>query len=382
MNTIKKILFLVGLPGQFDVLQTFTFELEAAVRRRGVETKVLHFQSEGLGGLAAAVARMHPDYIVGFNLVPSSNLMLDVIDVPFVSIFVDSITYFPNVINCKNLIACFVEKDSCKFLQALGGPKTLFLPHAIDQVHLEKQQEVVRDLDVVAPCTFYDPQMYIEAWNSRFSKKLVRFLHELADEVLSSSDYSALELFCRRAEEVQDDIAKTGLAPCDIVNSLEQYIRAYDRVQLLKAIEGADLHIFGPKSEHESWKKVLGAKSRLFLHDPVAYSALPAIFRRAKIVVNSMPMIKSGIHERLLLALSQSASVLTSKNRYIARFFSESKAVCSILAQDYGQIPEKLHAMLENEEERLRAVHGLKETLKEHFTWDVRAGELLYAMNM
>lgn len=377
MSDVKKIVFLIGPKSQFGVLYVFTTEFQKSCNRAGIQTKVISLQQEGIGDLLIALNEYNPEYIVGFNIVPSEDLFLDIIPIPFISVFVDSATYFPKIIECKNLIACFVEEDSCAFLQSMGFSKTLFFPHAIDKKYLVGPiDQKVRELDVVVSSTFYDPDFYLQTWKRHFSKKLVSFLLEIADEVLSSADVTSLKLFCQRAELVIDEIKNAACSPAEVANTLEQYIRARDRIALVKAIDGLDIHIFGPANEHVGWKRALPGKKQLYFHGPIEYEKVPELFSRARIVVNSMPMIKHGVHERLLLALSQGASVLTTKNNYVDGCFTAPRAVIGVLQQDYHAITAFLQHALADEDKRLSDIQLCRNIIKEQFTWDSRVSLL------
>jgi hypothetical protein len=162
----------------------------------------------------------------------------------------------------------------------------------------------------------------------------------------------------------------------DTMNSLELYIRSVDRVRFLQAIEACDLHIFGAKKYEDDWKRVLKGKKRVHFHDEVAHHALPEIFRRARAVLNSLPTIKRGLHERLLLALTQGASVLGNANVFIHSQFGQSKALLNILPPDYNSANALLEEAFQDEDARLEDVFATHSIIRDKHTWDARAETL------
>ena len=133
-------------------------------------------------------------------------------------------------------------------------------------------------------------------------------------------------------------------------------------------------HIFGP---HEAeWKAVLKGKNRLVFHPEVPYEKLPEIFLHSRCVITSFPHIKRGLHDRILLALSQGATVLCNDNLYVQRDFPEGKAVLPILSPNYSKANERIDFALANEQERLDAVLATH-TIRRSYTWDSRARTLV-----
>jgi len=364
------------------VLETFSNELQQALRRAGIHSETYDILQEGIGDIIARFKDDMPDCTIGFNMTITPDFFYDVFQIPHAAIYVDSISYHKEFLDCPNIIGCFVEEDSRQFLRTLNRTNTLFFPHAIDAKYLRSREEIAkkpRDFDVVMCGTFYDPSFYLNNWKELFSKRIVDLLQSLAESVLASSTRSPLRAFCEEVhpgDAVDKELSSLGIARFHVANSLEQYLRALERMRFVHAISNYDVHIFSAKEELAKWKSAFPNKKRLFLHEQVPYTELPELFRRSKIVINSAPMIKQGIHERILLALSQGASVLTSDNVYISQSFIQEKAVMGVVAANFEHLDAIIDEMLENEDERLDEIMQTHPIIRSEFSWDARAAML------
>jgi len=192
---------------------------------------------------------------------------------------------------------------------------------------------------------------------------------EQAERVLASSIVSPLQAFVELVEakgSFEEELMQKKLPYFDLMNLFDRYIRAVDRRRIVEAIE-RPVHVFGPKS---AWK------GNCIYHEPRPFTEMAALFRQAKIVINSVPMFKRGLHERMLLALASGASVITNRSDYVQQIFSNSPALLGYLSPDYTKINEEIERALQDEQKRFTQVVATHATLKAH-TWDERAKQLL-----
>lgn len=382
---LKQIDFFKNTKSQYGVLSAFSAGLQKALARQDVRTHDLDMDSLSQGEIVAKLAKNRPDCTAGFNVIMPKHSAIEPLGIPHLSLIVDCATYYPELLKTEHVVATFVEEDSCGFLKILGFPNVLFLPHAIDRELLApKAQEEVkatkRDLDVVMCGSYYSSDEILTAWKELLSPSAVKQLMDMAEEVMASTHRTHLQAFVELVEQqgaFEKELLKKKIEYFDLMNSLELYIRSVDRVRHLQAIDGYDIHIFGAKAYEEGWKRELKGKKRLFFHPEVPHDELPKIFRRARVVLNSLPTIKRGFHERLLLALSQGASVLGNGNVYIESQFPESKALLNILPPNYAKANSLLADAFKDEEARLADVLFTHATIGEHHTWDQRAKTLL-----
>jgi len=382
---LKHIDFFKNTKSQYGVLPAFSVGLRRALERQKVHTNDFDMEALSHGEIVAKLAKNRPDCTAGFNVVIPKHSAIEPLGIPHLSLIVDCATYYPELLQTDHVVASFVEEDSCGFLRMLGFSNVLFLPHAIDRelVSPKNLKEITsekRDLDVVMCGSYYSADEIVSAWKELLSPSAVTHLIELAEEVMSSTHRTHLQAFVELVEKqgpFEKELLKKKIEYFDLMNSLELYIRSIDRVRFLQAIDGYDLHIFGAKQYEEGWMRELKGKKRLFFHPEVLHDELPKVFRRARCVLNSLPTIKRGFHERLLVALSQGASVLGNDNVYIQSQFPLSKALLNIMPPNYSRANALLDAAFKDEATRLEDVIATHTTIREHHTWDERAKTLL-----
>lgn len=370
---------------QYGVQQAFTQGLQAALRRLNILSDSHDYKSLSHGQVVAELAKNSPDCTAGFNVIVAKHSPIEPLGIPHLSMIVDCATYYPELLDAPHAAISFVEEDSVGLFKRLGVQNVFYLPHAIDREllsaqNVERAKKQKRDLDIVMCGSFHDGDEIIAMWKDLLSEKARRRLMDLAEEVLASPHRSHLQAFVELVElkdDFEGELKEKSIHFFDLMNSLEVYLRSIDRLRYLQAIEVGDIHIFGYKKYEESWKKALKSKKRLFFHPDVPYTELPAVMQRAKVVLNSMPTIKRGLHERILLALSQGASVLSNENSITTRFFPEPLAHLALLPPDYSAANALLEAAFKDEEARLSQVLKTHETILQQHTWDVRAQMLL-----
>lgn len=372
---MKRIDFFTNTKSQYGVLAAFENGLQQALRRSGVVSQTFDILSDSEGYILSHFAKDMPDCTIGFNVIPSY-LSFEQLGIPHIALIVDCVTYYPEIFECKNAVVGFVEEDSCGFLRQCGHKYVIFFPHAIDKNQIKSTfREEKRDLDVVMCGSFTDSELIRASWRLLLSKKAQDLLVDMAEQVLASTHMTHLEIFVKEMEKAgffAQEIKEKGIPAFTLINWLEMYIRGLDRVRFIQAID-ADVHIFGLKQEQEQWKEALKGKKNLIFHEAVPYEKLPELFSRARVVLNSMVTIKRGLHERLLLALAQGASVLTNDNIFLEKTFGQHKALLAVTSHNYSIVNTLLAEAFQDEEKRLRDVLSTHKIITEQHTFDVRA---------
>jgi len=96
--------------------------------------------------------------------------------------------------------------------------------------------------------------------------------------------------------------------------------------------------------------------------------------RRSKIVLNSCPSIKEGVHERLLAAYASGAAVITSASSFLKTEFPSAQFYS---AYKWDSVNDLISELLDDEELRRSSVREAQQTIKIQYTWDVRTHQLL-----
>lgn len=375
---LRNVVFLRNKKSLCGVLESFADGLQEGFNRLGVATSSYDFDDFESGKCIPHIVASAPDCTIGFNIMLPEDSPLSQYNIPHYAPLCDSATYYPELRLTNHMLASFMDQDSYGFYKRLGVENIFFLPHAISEKYLVQKPQK-RDLDVVMAGSFVNPDAIRKVWDEQLSPKSRDAMLEIAERVLASPHVSHLQAFTEEVEEhgpFEKELLAKKLDFFSQLNMLEVYIRNVDRLRLIQSIEGHTVHIFSANVFKQAWKKALGDKKNIAFHDEVSFDELAAIFARAKCVVNSIPTIKRGLHERLLLALGQGASVLGNENIFIAGQFAPSKALLNMLSPDYSQANDLLQDAFANEEARFADVVATHQTIKELHTWNVRAKTL------
>lgn len=376
---LRNVVFLRNKKSLCGVLESFADGLQEGFNRLGVTTASYDFDDFESGKCIPNIVASAPDCTIGFNIMLPEDSPLRQFNIPHYAPLCDSATYYPELRLTNHMLASFMEQDSYGFYKRLGVENIFFLPHAISEKYLSQKPQK-RDLDVVMAGSFVNPDAIRKVWDEQLSPKSAATMLAIAERVLASPHVSHLQAFTEEVEEhgpFEKELLAKKLDFFSQLNMLEVYIRNIDRMRLIQNIDGHTVHIFSAKVFTEAWKRALHNKKNIEFHEEVSFDELATIFGRAKCVINSIPTIKRGLHERLLLALGQGASVLGSENIFITGQFHPSKALLNILSPDYSNANDLLKDAFANEEARLLDVLSTHNTIKEQHTWNVRAKTLV-----
>lgn len=380
IRTIKKITFFINAVAQYDVLHYFRESLAAAFRRQGVQVSFIDIYSHTPSSLIKELYADYPDYTFSFNeleLQADGSYLSDELHIPHVSWFVDSAHYFYAPFYSSTNVFITPDQKSAELLKEWGAEHAFFLPHAFDK-ELVYTPESPRNLPIVFCGTLIDPLEVEELWKSYLPNDVRNSLVEAAFETLSTSYLSYQNAFNKVQEKHAVFFQKLSANEiAAIVKTFDSYIRAKDRVQLLQALEGLPIHIFGKSISKRSWQDFLDLDHGNYtIHPPVNFPEALGIMKNAQIVLNSSPMFKTGAHERIFYGLGLGAAVLTNETVWSRTQFTEEELLF-YSSRDPKNIYNKIEQLLVNPR-RLQeiAAKGQAKVMEQH-TWDNRVEELL-----
>lgn len=384
MKALTKVAIFENSKSQHGVLRHFTSSLRRAFSEMGIISVTFDILQQTATEILARLVEEQVDCSLGFNVVVPETLFFDVTHAPHVALIVDSATYYPELQHCLHSIATFAEEDSLRFMRLHNLPFTLYLPHAIDErlASIENDSAVLeshRDLHILFAGSYIDPEAPYQLLKEYLKKPLINELDIIIEESLadpSKSHLLALVQLFEREEVFAAELVTSPIPPSDIFNLVELIIRGRDRIRLLQNITEYDLHIVGAAEDVPLWKAALSENKRVYFYKPVPYEELYNLFLRTKVVLNSIPTIKRGYHERLFLAAAAGATVATNRSVYTDHSPLVSPAIITYRPPAYAQLNETFRDLHTQEEKRLEAVMAFRREIHANHTWSVRAREL------
>lgn len=383
MKKLELIDVFAPLTNQYGVVSSFTKELTEALDRQGVITQILTADKNNPAAFINKIFEDAPDCTLSFNgLLPDEEgrFLCDLIKIPHVAYLTDAPKhFFPLVQSQRNIIVCIDQDFRNMFLQ-FHFSHVLFLPHAVSK-DLKPAETFDPLYDVLMLNSYIDYEATHAQWQEKFGPALKAVLEEAAEWTLADRDVSYLQAFVQTMDKhlkMGKAIDPTKLDYPDVLDNLEAYIGGKSRVELLQAIEKADVHVFGSGSE--GWKKHLKGKSNIHVHGEVPFEEAQELMKKAKIVLNATPEIKRGLHERLLSGLACGAAVLALETPYLKENFRDEKDILFYRPRQWEEVNRKLQIYLGDEDKRRKIATQGRLNVMNHHTWDHRAKELVQAL--
>ncbi len=379
---IKKVCLITNY-NLYESKRHFTLKLSEAMQRKGIKTKIIDVMENKLGVDAISqIKQFKPDFTCSFNtLLPITNqqFLWDIIKIPHWSILVDPSLYSVSLINSPYSVISCVDRFDCEGLLSTGFKKVFFWPHAIEK-ELEAPIDAERPYEVVFLGSCFDYESIREYWQNTLSPKQCEILDHASDLVLSDNRTSlqaALVKAWNEANLLADDTVDFAM----LFYFLDLYTRGKDRVDLIRSIKDAKVHIFGrlqDSNEIETlgWEHYLGKQKNVVIHEPVRFDESLEILKKSKICLNSNPFFKNGSHERIFNSLACGALPITMDNLFVRSQFKEGQDMYFYLNSNLDQVNDQVNEILANESKRHAMVASGRAKVMKNHTWDKRVDEL------
>jgi len=382
MKNIRKVCLITNF-NLYESKRYFTEKLAEAMRRQGIETKIIDVHQEPMGsGTTKLIRQFNPDFTCSFNSfqpIENGRYMWDFLEIPHISFLVDPSFYSTTLINSKYSILTCVDRSDCEAVRSNDFNRVFFWPHAVER-ELEAEKKSDRIYDVVLLGSCYDYESLRMAWKQRNPASLCKVLDDAIDIVFTDEKISLAEALVQAW-----NVSK--LNPHDVDFSLlyyylDNYTRGKDRVELVRSIKDANVHIFGDLATDNAvgilnWKHYMASQKNVTVHPPTLFGEGLNVLKQSKIVLNSMPFFRNGSHERIFTGLACGCLPITSESIYLREQFVDGKELLFYQSANRGAVNDTINSLLGNEKKRKEiAAKGRKKVMKHH-TWDNRVKELL-----
>lgn len=379
---LKKIDLFMPAKETYGALHHFTMQLGEALKRKGIKIRYLEAEYANPRPFLEKIFSDPPSCTLSFNgLLPdtSGRFFCDMIKIPHIACLSDSPIHFYTLAQSPlNIIGCIDEYD-VDFFKNIHFDNSFFFPQATDP-DIKPNGVHNRIYDVVILATLIDYIHIRDTWRERFPPLVCQAMEDAAELVLSDPSMTCIAAFV----EVIDSYVKGPVlfdpSVVDFLTCLveiEAYVKGRDRVEMVRAIKKAKVHVYGSSPKDCSWRKYVGDKSNVVIHNAIPFDQTIEIMKQSKIVLSSASRIKSGADERVFYAMACGAVPVTEKNDFLAQDYTNKKNISFFEPAHWEQIDCNVDEFMKNEELRLEvATAGYHKTMELH-TWDNRADLLL-----
>lgn len=381
-HAIKKVKLFTPFRSQYSVLHNFTKCLHESFLSLGVDSEILEAQKNNPEPFLKSLLNDSPQCTISFNgLLPFDNgdFFSDLIKVPHIALLVDPPTTFFPLTRSKYTIIGSVDGFWNDFFRESGFKNCFFMPHGADKKNLSKPDSK-KKFDCLMLSSFIDYESIAANWKKEYGKTFSNIMEEACEECLQNSSQSFLKVFLGAINKQAQ--TKEGKAPHEIdlisiMNQFETYLKAKDRLELIKNLEVDKIDIFGASIDSDkSWKHYIKQK-HVKIHDPVSFDEALKLMKQSKIVLNSCATIRYGAHERVLSGLLAGSLVLTSDNAYLSECFDSNKGIVFYRYGEWDKMNKALQSPLKDETHRQECVHKGQSIVLDQHLWENRAKQLL-----
>lgn len=286
----------------------FTHKLAEALRRQGLEVKILQWPNGPVPEyIMEAIRKEKPTVTASFNQpapLSDKSYFFEKLQIPHLTMLLDPAIYELNLATSPYALISCVDQFDCQFFQSTGFESVFFLPHGVErELSFDSSEE--RTFDVVFSGTCYDPDNLYAWWRSHHSERECKIIEAAVEIGLSDNKTSFYTA-------VMQSLLLHGMSPKEldvlrIAYYVDFYMRGIERIELIRSIKDAPVHIFGSSSWREeqpikTWEDYFKNQKNVMIHPAVEYAQSLEILKRTKICLNSMPMFKKGSHKGSLLA--------------------------------------------------------------------------------
>jgi len=380
MILLRSVCLLVN-DNLYNSKRYFSYRLKEALERQGVRCEVVDVKSGTLDAQHILfIQNLHPDITLSFSTVaclPDRTFIWDHLQIPHLFILVDPAIYYLLFIQSKYAMLSCVDHFDLRFLQKSANFKTaFFLPHAVEREMLDIPIDVERPYDVVMIGSCYDHEGLQQNWRSHLSPPVCDVIEHTIDLTLKDPKKHFTEALVEAWNASGLDFQ--GVNFLQLCIYIDNYIRGKDRVELIRSIRNAHVHIFGglfwdEEGKMKNWDQYVGNQKNVTIHKPVGFEEVFFILKQSKICLNSTPFFKYGSHERVFNSLATGCAVIASENGYLSEHFSPHDGVSFYNFQHREEVNSVIDFWLTREEYRLEAVHRGRDLVMRGHTWDNRA---------
>ncbi len=305
-------------------------------------------------------------------------------DAPFIAYMVDHPLYMADRINSKlnNFHTLLIDENHVDYVKKYYPNVTSvgMLPHG--GIGVEESQIVPyaeRKIDVIFSGSYENPDDILTE---------VKNLPQVAQVIVMNIIEQMINDHSITVEKGLDNFLKNGnisltdneyKSYMELTAYADRYVRALYRNLVVMALvkNGIRIYVFG-----SGWNKFKCDEAGHIIAggsiDPARCTELMA---HSKIVLNVMPWVKNGSHERVFNAMMNGAVCLTDPSEYLEKEFTDDENIAFYSISDLTGLVKRVKHLLNNDEEAEKiAMNGYKIAREKH-TWKCRAKEIASLAN-
>lgn len=373
----------------YNATRYFAFDLAKSFKRMGHSVEEFDLlQPASLQRLNRILAVRGIDFVLGMNGHSIEHLRERIysnrMPFPFVAFLVDHPMYhlhrFDFNRSSKQLIVTCFDQTHIAYLNTYfnGVFSKFFIPHGAAVSYqasgkLKKIKE--RTIDILFAGTYFDPAKYRLQWLAD------RAYGKLIDDVVEAAIYRYDESITDIAERVflsrnrPFDYARNPVLKRLLIQA-DFYIRGRRRREVLEKLATRPIRIY-----NNDWRYLSARGGNVQVYPAIDYVEFQKRMADAKVVLNILPNIVYGGHDRIFTAMMQGAVSMTDKSVFLEKHFSNGENILMFDHRD-PHLADWIGHQLEDADRLQEIADSGYTAANAGHSWDTRAKQILAAVSL
>ncbi len=372
---MRSVLLLQHHQSRYGVIPSMIEHLKEGLKQIGVEAHISDCSS--YEQVIFDIEQYEPDCTWSINISVDKEFFYLPYGIPHVQLILD-IAETSLSKDKSHLVLLCIDKTSANLFGFKKSALTYWFPHAIscDDLDAFRSRPFIsldqRSYDIVLLGSCLDYEKEKSMWKSLFSTSIVQSLDQMAERALEDPSfllYVDVLASIESTPSILSILQTHNLDVWDLINSIERYMRGLDRERLLHSFPGRTTHLFSCEQDIPNW---VHNCPNVILHKEIPFSDVADLCSQTRIVLNSIPMIRNGFHERLFLGLASGAVMVTTKLPLLPSWLEDSGALVSYTTSSMATLSKRVYEA----EKKERNQEEIFQWLECEHTWKARLQKL------
>jgi spore maturation protein CgeB len=349
---------------EFGCLEYHTEGLEMALNRSGIKTHAFHVDKEGIYSLMQSIKDKDIAHFISFKRMSGgkqSASIQNMFTAPVILALVEFSFHYSKHVDPNFPVVCIDQKDA-DYLNIIGNKHTIALPLGARPLELPKYK---KEIDVVFFGNCIDPKELLKKSKESFSNEVYASINNMIELLLNSPEVSHLEVLYHYLGNYSVNYLKNQ--PYSLFCTLEYALRSLDRIHLIKNIKEHSVTVYGVPRYKNGWKEIFKGQKNVTVKGAIPYEKTIELMAKSKLVLNSSPHMRYGIHERVFYSLLMGTPCISNQGPLLSESFGEDTGVFTYVNSSKDSIDALIDRALNCSEKALQ--NGREKVLKE-YTWD------------
>lgn len=373
-----KTIVLISGGSAYNATCHFGTELEKAFKKLGYDVVLL----PNVMGLDTIMKKRDVYFILGMNGHGITELYNQIYEeklpVPYFAYLVDHPLYHIDRFNfnrsSKKLIISCVDKTHVDYLHQYftGNYTKVFIPHGSALSIPDSPVKPIKDrpIDILFAGTFISTTECRRNWlkEPRYSE----ITEEIIENALYQNKESLMEIAQRtfKANGMEFDYPSNEKL-VDLLFQADYYIRGRRRMEVLESLKGLPIQVY-----HNDWSYLEKMDGNVKVFPQINYDDLQKKMMDSKIVLNVLPNLVNGGHDRIFTSMLAGAVSLTDSNSFLDLYFKDKESIL-MYSFNEAQFAGKIQQVLADTDKLQRIADNGREIVQERHTWSSRAYQIL-----